>query len=325
MTYFTRLGSLFLFVILTFAACQPSKKGVATVPTLRVEKIGKEYDPVAAGAVIYQTNANLGGSTSVRNVARDSLEWKTQGYFQRNRDLGQVFTPEADFQLRAIVLRTGPSDKAVLAGTPAARVFMQFFEVTGTPVINDNGTPQGTEALHGFSTNHRCDDFVEGVAYEPMVVVKGGSFPDIPISFADGQPVNGEEGRLVYMRWVIEGEPVTFHKGKLYAFMVGFEEPGVYGFTLANDNAAGIDGPAQMGDEHDIYKGGWSLRREGNGALPPAMFPGDSPPTDANQLDRLLRESLFDTGADRFTLSPTTDGYPDVDTYRDLEFAIEAY
>ena len=67
-----------------------------------------------------------------------------------------------------MVLRSGPSDATVLAGAPGAKVFVQFFEVTGEPRIHENGTPPGTRAAHGFSINHRCDDFVTGVDYQPL-------------------------------------------------------------------------------------------------------------------------------------------------------------
>lgn len=291
---------------------------------LSIEAIGKTYRPDFANVAAYQNKADTGGSTSVRNNSESRLEWKKQGYFQRNRDLGQVFTPEKDIWLSAIVLRTGPTDKAMLSGTPGAKVYIQFFEVSGTPRINDNGTPTGTEAKHGFSKNHRCDDYIEGVDYLPIKVVKGGMFPDIPSTFEEGHPVNGDSGKLVYMRWRLTGEPMKFLAGNRYAFIVGFEEPGKgLGFTLANFNAAGIAAPPALDDSHDLYKGGWGLRREGDGTLPPTMLPGENPPAEINKLTGFIRESLFATGDDRYALAPTTNGYPDVDTYRDLDFALE--
>ncbi|MCK5699733.1 MAG: hypothetical protein KAI29_01205, partial [Cyclobacteriaceae bacterium] len=48
-------------------------------------------------------------------------------------------------------------------------------------------------------------------------------------------------------------------------------------------------------------------------------------PTDAALLKKLLNESLFKTPPDRFELPPASDSYPDVDTYRDLEFYLEAH
>jgi hypothetical protein len=97
--------------------------------------------------IIRQVSANLGGNTSVRNQL--PLVWKDKGYFQRARDLGQVFTADRDFVLDAIVLRTGNGSLAFQSGAAGAEVFVQFFEVTGTPAVDDNGTPPGTQAKHG--------------------------------------------------------------------------------------------------------------------------------------------------------------------------------
>ena len=130
-----------------------------------------------------------------------------------------------------------------------------------------------------------------------------------------------------YMRWDLTGDDqLKFESGRKYAFMIGLEEPGEgRGFTLANANAASVNAPARMMDSHDKYHGGWGLRREGDGTVPPTMIPADSPPEDPGKNDGLRSESLFATGADRFDLSPTCDGYPDVDTYRDLEFSLEVH
>jgi hypothetical protein len=291
---------------------------------LTVTSLGKSYRPDPARVPVQQTRFNPGGSTSVRNNADPALEWKPQGYYRRNRDLGQVFTPPADFTLDAIVLRTGPSDSAVLAGAPGAGLFVQFFEVTGTPRINDNGTPPGTDAKHGFGKNHRCDDFLEGVTYSPLRVVGGGVFPAVPPTKDAADNPTGDAGKLVYLRWAVApADRLTFRKGQRYAFLVGFSEPGQgRGFTLANmNNASKPDAPA-LDDEHDPYHGGWGLRREGDGTTPPTMVPGPTPPAGAARAG-LVRQSLFATGAARFALPPTTDGYPDVCTYRDLEFYLE--
>jgi hypothetical protein len=333
-----RLSQLYLFPLLlllgSMLACSRggqqavngSDRERASQHGLHLSIIGKSYVPDTARLAIYQPIASPGGSTSVRNVDRENLEWKAQGYYQRNRDLGQVFTAEKDFWLDALVLCTGPTDKAVLSETPGARVFLQFYEVLGSPRINDNGTPAGTEALHGFTTNHRADDFIEGVTYAPLLRIGGGIFPDIPPTFDGEAAINGDAGRLVYMRWQLSGPPLKFEAGRRYAFMVGFEEAGRgYGFTLGNYNAARIDAPPSLDDTHDRYPGGWSLRREGDGTTPPTMIPGEGPPTAVADHQRLYRESLFPQGEGRYALAPTTDGYPDVDTYRDLTFALEVF
>jgi hypothetical protein len=292
------------------------KRLIATaVPGLSVTALGKSYDPAPDRVLVRQTQADLGGNTSVRNAL--PLTWKEDGYFQRARDLGQVFTAPRDFTLTALVLRTGNDRLAFLSGAANAEVFVQFFEVTGDPVINDNGTPPGTKATHGFSTNHRCDDFVSGVEYQPRVLFTGGRLPDLAA---------GGDGRLTYMKWSLPRHgALRFQAGQRYAFVVGFAEPGPdRNFTLANRNNAHSPNPPDGADSLDPYPGGWGLRREGNGTLPPTMSPDAQPPADPNHRRQLESESIFPTGSARFALPPTCDGYPDVDTYRDLEFYLEA-
>jgi hypothetical protein len=304
----------------TLASC-----GVA-LAGLEVISLGKNFTPDPARVLIQQTHATQAGNTSVRNEPRERLVWKTAGYYERNRDLGQLFTAEKDFLLEAIVLRTGPADRAVLAGAPGAHLFIQFFEVMGTPRINDNGTPPGTAARHGFTPNHRADDVIEGVRYRSIGLATGGQFPKLPPTRdARGQPTGDDTGKLVYLRWKLTGDSaIRFAAGRRYAFMVGFEEPGRERcFTLANANAAAVNAPSSLTDAHDPYHGGWGIRREGDGTLPPTQQPGEQPPADAAGIARLQEESLFATGSARFALTPTTDGFPDVDTYRDFEFYLE--
>jgi hypothetical protein len=273
------------------------------------ETLGADADRV----IVRQLAANLGGNTSVRNES--PLVWKDKGYFRRARDLGQVFTAPRDFELEAIVLRTGNAHLAFLPGAAGAEVFVQFFEVTGTPVIDDSGTPPGTKASHGFSSNHRCDDFVTGVRFEPLRVLTGGRLPDLA---AKG------DGKLTYMKWTVTSqEALRLKKGRRYAFMVGFVEPGPErNFTLANRNNAGSPRAPAIADAEDSYHGGWGLRREGNGKTPPRMLSGVQPPADPDTLRQLKAESTFPEGSARYAIPPTCDGYPDVDTYRDHEFYI---
>jgi hypothetical protein len=275
----------------------------------------KEQLPFDADRVLVrQVATDTGGNTSVRNC--DPLKWKTKGYYQRNRDLGQVFTAPGAFTLDAIVLRTGPDDNAFLEGTAGSPLFVQFFEVTGEPVIDDNDTPPGTKATHGFSTNHRCDDVLTGIRYKPLGVVTGGVMPDLA---ADGN------GRFVYMKWDLTGqdEP-TFEAGKRYAFVVGITHAGKRrGFTLANRNDAASPAPPSLTDSADTYHGGWAVRREGNGRRRSRIERRAEPDAPAVRT-RLKSESYFPEDEGRFAIPPTCDGYPDVDTYRDLEFYLLA-
>ncbi|HSJ67117.1 MAG TPA: hypothetical protein VK921_05570 [Anditalea sp.] len=311
-----------LILSVSCASSKTNETGLNDVG-LELQAIGKQYNYQENEIEVYQTLYSTAGSTSVRNVDKSNLKWKDQGYFQRNRDIGQVFTPSKDILLKAVILRTGPSETAVLSETPGAKVFMQFFEIEGDARINDNNTPPGSKATHGFTDNHRADDFIEGIVYKPLFVAKGGIFPDLPVTFRDNEATGNEDGKLYYIRWAL-GEPQYFKSGKSYAFIVGFEEPSDgLGFTLANYNRASDPGPAILQAPENPYKEGWSIRREGNGNYPPLMVPGENPPTDNIVLQALYDESLFATDIKRYLLQPTTDGYPDVDTYRDLEFALE--
>ena len=189
----------------------------------------------------------------------------------------------------------------------------------GEPVIDDNGTPVGTDASHGFTNNHRADDFIQGVSYNSLLAVAGGYFPAISPTSQNG----GEWGHLHYLRWNLLGDnELTLEGGKRYAFMVGFKEPAeARSFTLANVNrAADPAEPVLLTDSNG--HSWWSMRREGNGTIPPTTFPGTSPPTDPAVLQALRAESLFQVGHP-YLLSPTTNGFPDVDTYRTLEFYVE--
>jgi hypothetical protein len=106
---------------------------------------------------------------------------------------------------------------------------------------------------------------------------------------------------------------------------VGFSSAGPErNFTLANRNLAARPDPPSMFGTGDNYAGGWGLRREGNGKNPPRKIPGDNPPVDPDSAQKLHDQSTFPRGASRFAIPPTCEGYPDVDTYRDLEFYIVA-
>jgi hypothetical protein len=84
------------------------------------------------------------------------------------------------------------------------------------------------------------------------------------------------------------------------------------GFTLANN---------YMGN----YNGGHGIRRDGNGIFPPVPA---NPEKDFTHPDNsaALQSAHFPTDfAARCRITPGTDGYPDVCTWRDLVFYIEAW
>ncbi len=321
------LGGLATIILLS-TGCDSAERLVQVAeepplaPTLTVTDLGATYrrDSTRTPDALFFDSANKGGSTSIRAEDALHLDWKTSGYYQRNRELGQVFNVPAgeDVTLDALVLRTGNSATAVLAGTAGAPLFIQFFEVSGTPRINDNGTPVGTDATHGFTTNHRADDYIDGVTYRPLLVAEGGTFPDIAATTKTG----GEPGHLRYLRFDLGGAAeLTLEGGRRYAFVVGFAEEGQeFGFTLGNDNLA-AEGAAPVLRTDASGRAWWGLRREGAGGIP-TQIPGESPPLDTALDASLKRESRFAPGY-RTELMPTTNGFPDVDTYRVVEFYVE--
>ena len=99
---------------------------------------------------------------------------------------------------------------------------------------------------------------------------------------------------------------------KSYAFMVMLDkECDNCGFTLANNF-------------YGKYEDGHGIRRGGNGVFPPAtanpMADFDDPSNKA-----AMKSAHFPTKfKKRIKIKPSTNGYPDVCTYRDLYFMVEA-
>jgi hypothetical protein len=220
-----------------------------------------------------------GGTTSARYQANKIL--KDEGYYQRDRDLGQTFSfsGEQYMKINALTLRTGPS--GAKKGASGAPVSIQFCEVTGTAVINDNGTTK--KAAHGWCSDPKCDDYIEGERFETISIARGGLLPkQLPA--------------LGYLRFDFTGDDqIVIESGKTYAFIFMFD-------TIADDQSIAL-GNKYWG----WYDNGHAVRREGGNGDPWQDFPE-------------LPED-WDT---RLAMQPGTKGYPDVDTWRDFEFYIEA-
>ena len=131
-------------------------------------------------------------------------------------------------------------------------------------------------------------------------------------------------GKLTFLKWDFTDEDaLRFEKGKRYAFMIGFSSAGPErNYTLSNRNLASRPDPPSMHGAGGKYAGGWGLRREGNGKNSPLKIPGANPPEEAAKARQLRDESTFPPADARFALTPTCEGYPDVDTYRDHEFYV---
>jgi hypothetical protein len=314
---------------------------------LVISDLGKTYlpDPNVTPAWLSQHIANkddvIGGNTSVRNVDTSGLKWKGSskdngfGYFQRNRDLGQVFNVPAGEKIKidAIVLRTARGNDAVMKGAPGSRMYVQFFEVGTIPGetirINENGTTVGQQATHGFDLGlNRCDDFIEGASYRLLARATGGIFPAVApttqyVYNTGSGPYGEQEGHLRFFRFDMTGsDELVLDGGKRYAFIAGFEQPGPdRGIGLAITTEVHTKAAAVfVVDAKGVNR--WGIRREGDGTLPPTMAGTATPSTDQTLLAKLIAESMF--APDHWnSLMPTSDGYPDVDTYRTLQFYIE--
>ena len=315
---------------------------------LEIQDMGKDYlfDAKKSRPGLYHHVATadvIGGNTSVRNEARESLEWKGRpdsngyGYFQRNRDLGQVINVPlegGDVTIDAIVLRSSRGDNAIMAGAPGAEMYLQFFEVElpegETLRIHENGTTKGESATHGFDHQfNRADDFIEGPVYRPIHRVAGGVFPVIPATDqyvydrGKGEPFGEQLGHLRFLRFdLLHEDEITLKAGGRYVYMVGFAEPGLgRGLALAISTEVHTKEAAEfVRDEGGAIR--WGVRREGNGGIVPRMISGSSPPRYTMDRKRLEDDSMFPTRHWNI-VSPTSNGYPDVDTYRTLQFYVE--
>ncbi|MEO1236618.1 MAG: hypothetical protein AAFX76_07500 [Planctomycetota bacterium] len=286
------------------------------------------------------------GNTSIRNNTEQSLRWKSgpnangEGYYQRNRDLGQVFVVDykQPVTLDALVLRTSLGSYGVLPGAPCAPMYVQFFRVDPDPesplTINDNGTPLGTPASHGFDTRlSRADDYIQGARYTPLHRATGGVFPcNIPPTSQPGHPKadpgvtwGPQPGHLRYLRFDFRNDSeLTLLPGQRYAFLVGFETPGndrciALSVTTRTHHQAN---PTFVTDPHGQTR--WGIRREGHGPRVPTIVIADAPPSNPVTRQALIDEATF-TDHHWNTQPPTSRGFPDVDTYRTLEFYIECY
>lgn len=319
---------------------------------LIVEDLGKSYQPDfdrIPDYAFHHIEEKLqvqGGNTSFRNESSQTLVWKNSpshnvtGYYQRNRDLGQIINiPQGEtIKVDAIVLRTARGHNAMMAGAPGAPVYLQLFEVAPidgeTLRINDNGTPVGTRSKHGYNLDHsRTDDFVEGVRYIPLARATGGYIPeDMPVTTqftynrGDGKPFGEQPGHLRYMRWDLTGKDEwILQGGKRYAIIFGFAEPGHNrGIGLANNCDTRF--PRQPEFRKDVNNQlTWAVRREGNGTIPPTMLGLVPEPTAGTPLHRqMVRQSAFEENHWDH-LSPTSKGYPDVDTYRTFQYYVEIH
>jgi hypothetical protein len=248
-------------------------------------------------------------------------------FYARDRDLGQTFTVPADstpFRLEAVTLRVGPVsadfDGTLADARERGEVFLQLFEVSGEPVVHDNGTTGEVLVSKAYphpATMALADDYITGETYRTLLVARGGRLPR-HFELGDensGGPESGSKGSLLRFDLGAAGAPVL-QPGRRYAFLVGFEKAGpTMALPLDNWDYLNTSGATPEQVRHGAYAGGHAIRREGR------------VPEPWNNLDRAFSDDpsqarFPDSFTERLAQQPGTWGRPDVDTYRDLVFWI---
>jgi len=294
-----------------------------------------------SNVIAFFNQSSPGGNTSVANDHDLSFKWSGQspypssgfGYFtsegmeiayvKRNRDLGQTFTitDKNTQNLASITLRLGFGDNVVRPDMYGQHLSLQLFEVKGERVLNNNGSDTTMNAFHGYPHNryqqtipHDRDDFFEGIEFETIAVVRGFKFPEKEaFGFEKDEAIDPDHPKLKgkYLNFYLpEKHQIQLEPGKAYAFLVMIDSLGHdHGFTLGNLM-------------HGHYPGGHGIRREGFGIFPPVTA-SPNVAFDHPENAEAVKTSLFPADfSDRIKISPGTNGYPDVDTWRDLEFYI---
>lgn len=292
-------------------------------------------------AIAIYEGFDRGGNTSIAYDGTSSFKWSGEsvaksggfGYFlpdgsevpyiKRDRDLGQTFTylGERARPWSALTLKLGFGSNVIRQGTYGKRIAIQFFEVIGTPVLNENGTTGEMTALHGYphdpnsgEMDARRDDFWEGETYHSLGFISGFQFPDkADFGFAQNETIDPNtdqiKGQLIHFTFAKEDQ-ILLEPGKSYAFLVMLEEMGDdVGFTLANH----FDGS---------FPGGHGIRRDGRGIFPPPSADPTKPFEDPANAEALSSARFPTDLKERMKITPGTNGYPDVDTWRDIYFVI---
>lgn len=298
--------------------------------------------PVRHLVASYQGHDAGKGNTSVAHDAKDFYKWSKNhghpspswGYFdstgrevpymKRDRDLGQTFqySEQVAHKLYAITLRTGYGSNAVRGGMYGKHVSIQVFEVSGMAILNDNGTGSSMNARHGFPHGPQSaiapdrDDYFTGETFRSLAVFSGATFPEKKdFGFDQHELVSPDHVNLKgrYLTFQLPREnPVVLIPGKTYAFLVMIDSIGVdCGFALANRY-------------YGTYSGGHGIRRDGNGLFPPLACDPMKAPGDVSNRKALESAHFPADFLARTSITPGTNGYPDVDTWRDIEFYIQA-
>lgn len=309
------------------------------IPGLKLTMVNDKPTKVVASYEGYDTGS---GNTSLAFDSYDIHKWsgassyraESWGYFdatgkeipyiKRDRDLGQTFkySSEKASKLKSITVRTGFGTNVVRSGMYGKNVSLQIFEVTGEPVLNNNGSDSTTKAFHGYPHNrydlnisHERDDYFTGEKYKSITVFTGAVFPtksDFGFSSDSIIPPSHPKLKGRFLQFSLpQNHKVILKPGRKYAFLLMIDSIGEErGFTLANNY-------------YGKYEDGHGIRRDGAGVFPPVPC---NPVLDFTHPEnkKALEAAHFPTDMlKRCAISPGTNGYPDVDTWRDIVFYIE--
>jgi hypothetical protein len=246
-------------------------------------------------------------------------------YIKRDRDLGQTFTytDKIPKKLAAITVCTGYGTNAVRPNMYHKSISIQIFEVSGVPSFNNNGSNSSVSAYHGFphnritdSISHIRDDYFTGEVYTSIGLFTGAFFPGKKeFGFPDNNRVVPADHHLLkgkYLRFELpKNNAIVLYPERKYAFLIMIDKIGNdCGFTLANNYKGS-------------YLGGHAIRRDGSGSFPPVPADPQKNFTDAGNAKSLSSAHFPSDFKKRTSIPPGTNGYPDVDTWRDLLFMIE--
>ena len=206
-------------------------------------------DPDGSTSIRFEKNKKLANNDyppdSVTVYGNRAIYGDT--YQQRDRDLGQTFVvSEKSFKVSDLYLRVGANE--VGANIPGSRVAIQFFKVTGKPILNDHGTP-GFVGLYDRKNSPELDDYLEGESYTPIYLATG----QLPNNLKKNQ----------YMKWHLQGE-LQLQPNSNYAFMVMFLDLDQERSLSLSNNYYGNYYPKPI---DNLYIG-HSIRREGKSDFP---------------------------------------------------------
>ncbi|MHA7128338.1 hypothetical protein [Algoriphagus namhaensis] len=317
-------------ILLSLTACDSAPNHITLLDQLDLSE-----------AITYYEGYDRGGNTSIAFDTSSSFKWSGEaveksggfGYFlpdgsevpyiKRDRDLGQTFTylGEEKRPWQGLTLKLGYGSNVIRAGTYGKSIAVQFYEVSGEPVLNENGSTGEMNAFHGYPHDPASgemvalrDDYWEGETYLSLGLITGFTFPGKEdFGFAPSDEIDPDEqqikGKLLHFNFA-PADQITLEPGKTYAFLIMLEEMGAdVGFTLANHF-------------HGDYPHGHGIRRDGRGIFPPPPANPSLPFSHPENKKAMESAHFPEDLQERAKISPGTNGYPDVDTWRDLYFVI---